>query len=151
MSGILNNQEIEQMAYIMKIPFNGCFAKDTLKGTIKNGGYVVNLGDSKTGGSHWVALYCENKNVCYYDSFGAIYPNIIKSFCKNKTILYNVRVIQDLKDNHCGYYCLAFLHYFSTNSNEDFKLSDELNNWNAYFDMGKNSLKKLQKYYKNNF
>ena len=37
---------------------------------IKDGAYVINLDEYKSIGTHWIALYVNNKNVTYFDSFG---------------------------------------------------------------------------------
>ena len=35
-----------------------------------NGAYVINLAEYHDIGTHWVALYVNNKIVTYFDSFG---------------------------------------------------------------------------------
>ena len=37
---------------------------------IKDGAYVINLDDYSDIGTHWIALYSNNNNVTYFDSFG---------------------------------------------------------------------------------
>ena len=65
----LTNFEIQE--YYQNEPrFNGVFSRDNLSNTIKNGAYVINLDEYHDIGTHWVALYVNNKIVTYFDSFG---------------------------------------------------------------------------------
>ena len=49
--------------------FNGFYSRDNLP-KIKDGAYVINLDEYSDIGTHWVALYVQNNNVIYFDSFG---------------------------------------------------------------------------------
>ena len=74
----LTNFEIQE--YYQNEPrFNGVFSGDNLphnippKGlgsAVKNGAYVINLDEYHDIGTHWVALYVNNKTITYFDSFG---------------------------------------------------------------------------------
>ena len=70
----LTNFEIQ--AYYQNEPrFNGVFSRDNLPKrsstkAIKNGAYIINLDEYSDIGTHWVALYMNNKTVTYFDSFG---------------------------------------------------------------------------------
>ena len=65
----LTNFEIE--AYYENEPgFNGVYSRDNLPDKIKDGACVVNLDEYSDIGTHWVALYANNKTVTYLDSFG---------------------------------------------------------------------------------
>ena len=60
--------------------FNGVFSRDSLP-KIKDGAYVINLDEYSDIGTHWVALYVQNYNVTYFDSFGIEHiPKEIKKF-----------------------------------------------------------------------
>ena len=48
--------------------FNGVFSRDNLSNNIKNGAYVINFDEYHDIGTHWVALYVNNKIVTYFDS-----------------------------------------------------------------------------------
>ena len=63
--------------------FNGVFSRDNLpnnnndnnnnnnnNNNIKHGTYVINLDEYDDIGTHWVALYVNNKTIIYFDSFG---------------------------------------------------------------------------------
>ena len=65
----LTNFEIQE--YYQNEPrINGVFSRDNLSNNnnIKNGAYVINLDEYL--GTHWVALYVNNKTITYFDSFG---------------------------------------------------------------------------------
>ena len=66
----LTNFEIQE--YYQNEPrFNGVFSRDNLhhNNNIKNGAYVINLDEYHDIGTHWVALYVNNKTITYFDSF----------------------------------------------------------------------------------
>ena len=43
--------------------FNGVCSRDNLPDKIKDGSYIINLGEYSDIGSHWVVLYVSNKDV----------------------------------------------------------------------------------------
>ena len=62
---------------------------------IKNGAYVINLDEYRDIGTHWVALYVNNKTITYLDSFGVEHiPKEIMKFIGNKNIITNIFRIQ---------------------------------------------------------
>ena len=62
---------------------------------IKNGAYVINLDEYRNIGTHWVALYVNNKTLIYFDSFGVEHiPKEIMKFIGNKNIMANIFRIQ---------------------------------------------------------
>ena len=63
----LTNFEIQK--YYQNGPrFNGVYSIDNLT-KIKDGTYAINLEEYSIG-THWVALYVDNDDVTYFDSFG---------------------------------------------------------------------------------
>ena len=86
----LTNLEIQ--AYYQNDPrFNGVFSRDNLLNTIKNDAYVINLNEYHDIGTHWVALYVNNKTATYFDSFGVEHiPKEIMKFIDNKNIITNI-------------------------------------------------------------
>ena len=65
----LTNSEIQE--YYQNEPrSNGVFSRDNLPNIIKNGAYIINLDEYHDIGTHWIALYINNKIVTYFDSFG---------------------------------------------------------------------------------
>ena len=70
--------------------FNGVYSRDNLP-KIKDGAYVINLDEYSDIGTHWVALYVNNSDVTYFDSFGVEHiPKEIKAFMNNKNIKTNI-------------------------------------------------------------
>ena len=101
----LTNFEI-QAYYQNESRFNGGFSRDNLptnnkinnnnnnnnnndnnNNNIKNGAYVINLDEYRDIGTHWVALYVNNKTVTYFDSFGVEHiPKEIMKFIRSKEL-----------------------------------------------------------------
>ena len=58
-------------AYYQNEPrFIVIYSRDNLPVKIKDGAYVVNLDEYSDIGTHWIALYVNNKTTTYFDSFG---------------------------------------------------------------------------------
>ena len=50
---------------------------------IKDGAYVINLDEYSDIGTHWIALYVNNNDITYFDSFGVEHiPKETKAFIK---------------------------------------------------------------------
>ena len=117
----LTNFEIQ--AYYQKEPrFNGVYSRDNLPDKIKDGAYVINLDEYSDIGTHWIALYVNNKTVTYFDSFGVEpIPKEIKKFINNKNTIANIFRIQACDSVICGYFCIGFIDYvFQSKSLTDF-------------------------------
>ena len=118
----LTNFEIQE--YYQNEPrFNGVFSRDNLPNSIKNGAYVINLDEYRDIGTHWVALYVNNKIIIYFDSFGVehIPKEIIKFIGNNKKIITNIYRIQAYDSLMCGYFCIGFINVmFDGNSLTDY-------------------------------
>ena len=113
----LTNVEIQ--AYYQNEPrFNGVFSRDNLPNLIKNGAYVINLDEYYDIGTHWVALYANNKTVTHFDSFAVEHvPKEIIKFFDNKNIITNIFRIQAYDSIMCGYFCIGFINFmFKGNS-----------------------------------
>ena len=122
----LTNFEIQE--YYQNEPrFNGVFSRDNLSNNnnnnnnIKNGAYVINLDEYRDIGTHWVALYVNNKTIIYFDSFGVEnIPKEILKFIGNKNIITNIFRIQAYDSIMCGYFCIGFINFmFNGNSLTD--------------------------------
>ena len=113
--------------------FDGVFSTDNLPNSIKNGAYVINLDEHSDIGTHWVALYVNNKTIIYFDSFGVehIPKDIIKLIgsneqsssakARNKKIITNIYRIQAYDSIMCGYFCIGFTNFmFDGNSLTDY-------------------------------
>ena len=118
----LTNFEIQE--YYQNEPrFNGVFSRDNLpnnnnnnnsnnNNNIKRGAYVINLDEYHDIGTHWVALYVNNKTGTYFDSFGVehILKEIMK-FIVRKKIITNIYRIQAYDSIMCGYFCIGFINF----------------------------------------
>ena len=107
----LTNFEIQ--AYYQNEPrFIGVYSRDNLPDKIKDGAYVINLDEYSDIGSHWIALYANNKNVTYFDSFGIEHiPQEVKKFIGNKNMTTNIYRIQNYNSIMCSYFCIGFIDY----------------------------------------
>ena len=110
------------MYYQNEPRFNGVYSRDNLPDKIKDGAYVINLDEYSDIGTHWIALYVNNKTVTYFDSFGV--DNILKEirkFMNNKNIISNIFRIQAYDSLMCGYFCIRFINFmFKGNILTDF-------------------------------
>ena len=87
----LTNFEIQE--YYQNEPrFNGVFSRDNLPNSIKSGAYVINLDEYHHIGTHWAALYVNNKIVTYFYSFG----------------VYRIQAYDSIM---CGYFCIGFINF----------------------------------------
>ena len=85
----LTNFEIQKY-YQNKPKFNGVYSRDNLP-RIRDGAYVINLDEYSDIETHWIALYVQNDDVTYFDSFGVEHiPEEIKIFIGNKNIKTNI-------------------------------------------------------------
>ena len=74
----LINFEIQKY-YENKLKFNGVYSRNNLS-KIKDGAYIINLDEYESIGTHWIALYFNDNNVTYFDSFGVKHiPKEIKN------------------------------------------------------------------------
>ena len=97
--------------YEKKSRFNGVYSRDNLS-KIKDGAYIINLDEYSDIGAHWVALWVNNNNVTYFDSFGVEHiPKEIKTFIKNKNIKTNIFRIQAYDSIMCGYFCTGYIDF----------------------------------------
>ena len=106
----LTNFEIEK--YYQDEPrFHGVYSRNNLT-KIEDGPYVINLDEYSDIGTHWIALYLQNNDVTYFDSFGVEHiPKEIKTFIGNKIIKTNFFRIQVYDSIMCGYLCIGFMDF----------------------------------------
>ena len=72
----------EMQRYYKNEPrFDGAYSKDNLPKKIKKGAYVINLDEYAYVGTHWIALFCNQSETVYFDSFGVEHvPEETKEF-----------------------------------------------------------------------
>ena len=89
--------------------FDGAYSKNNLP-KIKDGAYVINLDEYKSIGTHWIALYLNDKNVTYFVSFRIEHIlKEIKKFIGNKNIIIKIYRVQAYNSIMCGYFALDLL------------------------------------------
>ena len=81
------------------------YSRDKLTDKIKDGAYVINLDEHFGNGTHWIALYVNNKTVTYLDSFGVEHiPKEMEKFVNNKNIIANIFRLQAYDSVMFGYF-----------------------------------------------
>ena len=112
----LTNFEI-QIYYQNEPRFDGVYSRDNLpersSTKIKDGDYVINLDEYYDIETHWIALYVNNNNVTYFDSFGVEHiPKEIKAFndCSS-SMTTNIFRIQAYHSIMRGYFCIGFIDF----------------------------------------
>ena len=79
---------------------------------IKDRAYVINLDEYADVGRHWIALYVEDIEITYFDSFGVEHvPKEIEKFMRHKNIKTNLFRIQANSSIMCGYFCSGFIDF----------------------------------------
>lgn len=112
MDGITSNFDLINLAKKLNIKLTAVIYKDELVkfNSKKNGSYILDLHDSSdTSTGHWILLYINGDKAIYFDSFGIIYPQIVKTFCGDRTIEWNKKQLQGYNTEHCGEWCIACL------------------------------------------
>jgi len=75
---------------------------------------IINLENSDSGGSHWVAYYNSPTYsiVEYFDSFGVMPPRLVEKYLatSNKRVAFNTIQYQHLGSILCGWFCLLFIN-----------------------------------------
>ena len=125
----LTNFKIQK--YYQHIPrFNGVYSRDNLQ-KIKDGTYIINLNEYSDIGTHWVALYVQNNDVTYFDSFGVEHNSKeIRTFISNKNIKTNIFRIQVYYSIMCGYSYIGFIDFMLAGKTlNDFKNPFSTNNF----------------------
>ena len=123
--GLTDVQLQDIMEPYRKAGFKGIVSSDELHKIVpfikagKPFGFIMNLDPSWKGGSHWVSVYGDPDQLCYYDSF-ADYPSedfmrdilpLVKKEGGNKLLKFKVNRVQQQMDSsdHCGFFAAKFL------------------------------------------
>ena len=96
--------------------FNGVYARDNFPNKIKDEAYIINLDDYADVGIQWIALYCKNIKITYFDSFGVeqVSKEIVK-FIGHKSIKTDIFRVQAKNSIMCGYFCIGFIDFMFAN------------------------------------
>ena len=95
----------------MEPKFNGVYSRNNLS-KIKDDAYIITLDEYKSIRMHCIALYVNDNNGTYFDSFRV--ENItkeIKKFIGNKNIIANIYRIKAYDLIMCGYFCIGFIDF----------------------------------------
>ena len=111
----VTNFEIQK--YYQNEPrFNDVYSRGNLSKRnsveIKDEAYITNLDEYSDIVIHWIALYVQNNDVTYFDSFGVEHiPKEIRTFISNKSIKTNIFRIQGYDSRMCRYFCIGFIDF----------------------------------------
>jgi hypothetical protein len=100
------------------VALNAVVFKDQLNDMfLRPGGYIINMADSDSQGTHWVAFHIDdgkkNDAIAYFDSFGVNPPLEVRDSLKKIGIkvLVSDKHIQNINSGWCGIYVLFFLWF----------------------------------------
>ena len=103
------NFEIQKY-YENEPKFNGVYSRNNLS-KIKDGAYIINLDEYESIGAHWIALYVNDKNVTYFESFEVERSQKkIRKLIGNKNIITNIYRIQ-VCNTMCRWFCIVFIDF----------------------------------------
>ena len=106
----LTNFEIQKY-YQNEAKFNGVYSRNNLP-KIKVGPYIIDLDEYESIATCWIALYVNDNNISYFDSFGVDHiQKQIKKLTGNKNIITNVYRIQAYDSIMCRYFCIGFIDF----------------------------------------
>lgn len=149
------NYDIADELYKLHVPLVGIYTKDKFPHVPrKNGAYVINLEDDvdsngkELNGTHWVALYIENKNAGYFDPFSFPPPRQVQDFLKPfRPYLVNDKHIQSEQSSICGTYVVFFLWWM--NKHRELPFNDRMKIFvDLFSDNPKKNRKILEKHVK---
>lgn len=94
--------------------FKGVFPCDLLPHKFSlPAAFIINLSPHNDPGSHWVAVYIDEKGLAFYfDSFGFGIKNyFISTFLRlhSKKVTFNKKQLQHISSNKCGKFCCVFV------------------------------------------
>jgi len=113
---MLSNVELFTMSEHYRLPLHDIYLRDQCPSKIKQGLYIYNLDDSKQDipyGTHWTCSIGDAKELIYFDSFGSPPPIEVDKFIKSKykTYGWNNWIVQNIKSDFCGFFCIGLFLY----------------------------------------
>ena len=104
----LTNFKIQKY-YQNELRFNGFYSRDNLWKRIMDGAYVTNFDEYADVGMHWIALYVENVEIIYFDSFGVEHiPKEIKRRIEHKDVKTRMQANNLIMS---GYSCIGLIDF----------------------------------------
>lgn len=90
--------------------FQGVYSRDTLPVLQENTCVIVNTDDSSQPGTHWLALFVNDKRELeFYDSYGKPPEFYNVNTTSYSDVQWNSKMFQSPTSNVCGQYCIYFL------------------------------------------
>ena len=91
--------------------FNGVYSRDNLS-KIKDGAYIINSDEYSDLATQWVALYVNENDATYFNSFGEEHiPKKNSKFLCKKIIKTNIFRTQAYDSIMHGYFCIGFINF----------------------------------------
>ncbi len=125
--------ELFKIAEKYGILLNAVVFKDQLYDTfLTKGGYVINLADSDSMGTHWVSFWIDdakkNDAIIYFDSFGISPPLEVRDALKKIALkmLVSDKQIQNVNSGWCGIYVMFFIWFMQQHSKKPLEKRLEL-------------------------
>ena len=80
---------------------------------------VVNCCPSNFQGEHWIAMFCEEGKINFFDSFGfspVMYEGIVpflrtQGWPNSVDVIFNDIKLQSIETDACGHYCILFAFF----------------------------------------
>jgi len=139
----LTNFDISKICKDLNIPLdtvamNNQFEFNWLS---KDFSIILNLEDTDSKGTHWVAFYNQVKSneIFYMDSYGEVCNAKPYKMIEEKDInlFFNKKQFQAMGSVMCGWFCIYFLYVMNTNPNKIHSIMEFLQLFN-YKDFKKN-------------
>jgi len=113
----LTNEYVQNLGEkICEKKFLGVFCSEMKPSTPNKGEFsmIFNLDKCDGKGTHFVAIYCKQKKLYYFDSYGLPCDNreiksYIKTISESRKCYYNASCVQSFKSIFCGFFCLSFI------------------------------------------
>jgi hypothetical protein len=119
---ILSNFDIVKICQYLKIKLDGVYMSNQFqsKWLEYNFSIVLNFDTTDGGGTHWVGMYSNNKNIYYMDSYGEVPPAKIYNMIirKDLELYFNNKQYQHLNSQSCGWFVIYFLYLMNSMKNK---------------------------------
>ena len=108
----LTIQNFEIQKYCQNEPkYNGVYSRSILP-EINEGVYIINLDETKSIGTYWMALYVNANNVIYISvALELSIPKGIKRFIVKKNTITNIYRMKAYDCIICEYFCIWFTDF----------------------------------------
>ena len=112
----MNTRELWDLGKKYVPDFIGVFPLDKIPTKIVKypSNFIANTHTANLPGEHWLAVHCTSQGVVHaFDPFGIYYPKRLRDILTRMShphpVLYNTHRYQNVLEDTCGYYCIAWL------------------------------------------